>query len=218
MRAEARVPGGARDAAFYNAIGMTPEPSDAVPPAGPAAAPSHRGLGRVLTVLRDVIFAVLLAIVLIVFIYQPVRVEGVSMEPTLSDQERIFIDKFGIRFGIGSIVRGDTVVFHYDESKSYIKRVIGLPGDRVHIDAGRVFVNGKAIEEDYVPERSRDTISWPSADSHTDAVVPADMYFVLGDNRSQSSDSRAWGYVDRKSIYGKAVFVYWPPARIGRLR
>src|SRR5687767_3618725 len=81
--------------------------------------------------LRDLVFSVLIAIVLIVFIYQPVKVEGTSMMPTLTDQERIFINKFTYRFGLGSIGRGDTVVFWYpqDTSKSYIKRVIGVPGD-----------------------------------------------------------------------------------------
>ena len=108
--------------------------------------------------MRDLAFSVLIAVVLIVFIYQPVKVEGTSMMPALTDQERIFINKFTYRFGIGSIDRGDMVVFWYplDPSKSYIKRVIGLPGDRVEIDRGTVFVNGKRLDEDYVPEDYRD--------------------------------------------------------------
>src|SRR5947199_5318299 len=93
---------------------------------------------------RDLIFSVLIAVVLIVFIYQPVKVEGTSMMPTLTDQERIFINKFTYKFGLGNIERGDTVVFWYPEdnppTKSYIKRVIGLPGDHVRIEAGRVYV------------------------------------------------------------------------------
>jgi signal peptidase I len=168
--------------------------------------------------LRDLAFSVLLAVVLIVFIYQPVKVEGTSMEPSLADQERIFINKFTFRLGLGGIARGDTVVFHYDENKSYIKRVIGLPGDRVRIEAGKVFVNGQPLDEDYVPVEFRDAISWPAGGEARDEVVPPEMYFVLGDHRSQSSDSRSWGYVQRKSIYGKAVFIYWPPDKIGRLR
>jgi len=140
------------------------------------------------------------------------------MEPALSDQERIFINKFTYRFGLSKIDRGDTVVFHYDENRSYIKRVIAVPGDRVRINAGTVYVNDRPLEEDYVHPRYRDTISWPSGAEPRDQVVPPDMYFVLGDHRSQSSDSRSWGYVPRKSIYGKAVFVYWPPDKIGRLR
>src|SRR5690242_11530970 len=90
--------------------------------------------------LRDLAFSILIAVVLIVFIYQPVKVEGTSMMPALTDQERIFINKFNYRFGIGSIERGDMVVFWFpqDTSKSYIKRVIALPGDTVEIDNGDV--------------------------------------------------------------------------------
>jgi signal peptidase I len=165
---------------------------------------------------RDLAFSVLIAVVLIVFIYQPVKVEGTSMMPMLSDQERIFISKFTYRFGLGSIERGDTVVFWYpqDTSKSYIKRVIGLPGDRVRIEDGQVYVNGSALVEDYVPAENRDMSSWRDGAEQT---VPADRYFVLGDHRNSSSDSRSWGYVPRGNIYGKAVFVYWPLSQIGRL-
>ena len=163
--------------------------------------------------MRDLALSILIATVLIVFIYQPVKVEGTSMMPTLSDQERIFINKFNYRFGIGSIARGDMVVFWFplDTSKSYIKRVIGLPGDTVEIDNGVVIVNGKRLVEDYVPEDYRDRLSYPPV------TVRPDSYFVLGDHRSSSNDSRAWGTVDRKYIYGKAVFVYWPLDKMGRV-
>src|SRR5947199_3311228 len=89
---------------------------------------------------RDLIFSVLIAVVLIVFIYQPVKVEGTSMMPTLTDQERIFINKFTYRFGFGSVSRGDTVVFWYpqDTSKSYSKSVLGVPGDRISVEGGMV--------------------------------------------------------------------------------
>ena len=99
---------------------------------------------------RDLAFSVLIAVILIVFIYQPVKVEGTSMMPTLTDQERIFINKFTYHFGLGSIERGDMVVFWFplDPSKSYIKRVIGIPGDTVYIDAGQVYVNGHALTVD----------------------------------------------------------------------
>ncbi len=198
-------------------VGQSPE---SVPPLSPdqtGSRPARFGDGSALAWVRDLALSVLIAVVLIVFIYQPVKVEGTSMEPALTDQERIFINKFTYRFGLGAIERGDTVVFHYDESKSYIKRVIALPGDRVRINAGQVFVNDIPLKEDYVPGQYRDTISWPPGPHARDEVVPPDMYFVLGDHRSQSSDSRSWGYVPRRSIYGKAVFVYWPPDKIGRL-
>jgi signal peptidase I len=172
---------------------------------------------------RDLAFSVLIAVVLIVFIYQPVKVEGTSMEPALTNQERIFINKFTYWFGLGAIARGDTVVFKYpyDPQKSYIKRVIGLPGDRIRIVAGQVFVNGRALAEDYVPGGYRDTMSWPSTapgEVPDERVVPPKQYFVLGDHRSSSSDSRSWGWVPRDNIYGKAVFIYWPLDKIGRLR
>jgi signal peptidase I len=167
--------------------------------------------------MRDLAFSVLLAVVLIVFIYQPVKVEGTSMMPALTDQERIFINKFTYRFGLGNIARGDTVVFWYpqDPAKSYIKRVIGVPGDRVRIEGGEVYVNGALLSEDYVPPENRDHLSWHDGREET---VPSERYFVLGDHRNSSSDSRAWGFVPRESIYGKAVFVYWPLDKMGRVR
>lgn len=139
------------------------------------------------------------------------------MMPTLANQERIFINKFTYRFGLGNVERGDTVVFWYpqDTTKSYIKRVIGLPGDRIRIQDGEVYVDGRQLVEDYVPEEFRDYTSWHDGQEQT---VPAGRYFVLGDHRNQSSDSRMWGYVPRANIYGKAVFVYWPLDKIGRVR
>ncbi len=180
------------------------------------AKPLGSRVRNALSWLRDLAFSVLIAVVLIVFIYQPVKVEGTSMQPTLSDKERIFINKFTYRFGLGDIERGDTVVFWYDDTKSYIKRVIGLPGDRIRIDAGQVYVNDRALVEDYVEEDYRDQMSWPI--ERQDKLVPPDEYFVLGDHRSSSSDSRSWGFVHRDKIYGKAVFAYWPLDKLGRLR
>jgi signal peptidase I len=187
----------------------TPNPADAAP------SPTVRtGIWSALSWVRDLAFSVLIAVILIVFIYQPVKVEGTSMMPTLTDQERIFINKFTYHLGLGSIERGDMVVFWYPlaEDKSYIKRVIGLPGDTVYIDAGQVYVNGRPLTESYVPEDYRDRVSW---EEHR---IPPGEYFVLGDHRSSSSDSRTWGFVKREKIYGKAVFVYWPLKNIGRLR
>lgn len=187
----------------------TPEPAPS--PDTPA---KSAGLFNALSWIRDLFFSVLIAVILIVFIYQPVKVEGTSMMPALTDQERIFINKFNYQFGIGSIERGDMVVFWFphDQTKSYIKRVIGLPGDTVEIEQGQVNVNGKPLAEPYVPDDYRDRTSYPAR------VVPPDNYFVLGDHRSSSNDSRNWGFVERKYIYGKAVFVYWPLEKMGRLR
>jgi signal peptidase I len=189
-------------------------PPGAAPEADAVREPAHSGLWSALAWMRDLVFSVMIAVILIVFIYQPVKVEGTSMMPALADQERIFINKFTYRFGLGGIERGDTVVFWWppDPAKSYIKRVIGLPGDTVRIDAGQVIVNGLRLVEDYVPEEYRDRVSWGPE------RVPPNSYFVLGDHRMSSSDSRTWGFVNRKDIYGKAVFVYWPLDKMGRLR
>jgi signal peptidase I len=161
-----------------------------------------------------VAISVALAVILIVFIYQPVKVEGTSMMPGLTDQERIFVNKYQYKLGPNNIHRGDLVVFHYpkDPRESYIKRVVGLPGDAIQIMAGDVYVNSLKLDEPYVLDEYRDRDSMPLQ------VVPPDDYFVLGDHRNSSSDSRAWGFVDRPKIYGKAVLVYWPFAKIGPLR
>jgi signal peptidase I len=162
--------------------------------------------------LRDLLISAGISVLIITFLYQPVRVEGTSMLPRLEDHDRLFINKFV--YHIESIQRGDVVVFHYprDPEKSYIKRVIGLPGDRIWIDRGRVWVNGVPLYEGYVPERYRDTRSM------AEMVIPDDSYFMMGDHRSISSDSREFGPVERDLIYGKAVFVYWPARDAGVVR
>jgi signal peptidase I len=164
--------------------------------------------------LRDLALSLVVAAVVILFIYQPVQVEGTSMMPALVDQERVFISKLTYRLGIERIARGDTVVFWFpgDPTKSYIKRVIGVPGDRVRIEAGIVYVNGRRIDESYVTDDYRDR------QSLAERIITPDAYFVLGDHRSSSSDSRNWGLVPRASIYGKAVFVYWPLDKMGPVR
>jgi len=166
------------------------------------------------TWVRDLALSVLIALVVILFLYQPVKVEGTSMMPALEDQERVFINKFLYRLHLGAVERGDTVVFWFpgDPSKSYIKRVVGLPGDKVEVKEGRVVVNGRELEEPYVPLEYRDRMSVP------EVTVPAESYYVLGDHRSSSNDSRSWGPVPRAAIYGKAVFSYWPLDKVGLVR
>ncbi len=159
--------------------------------------------------LRDLLIATVASVLIITFLYQPVRVEGTSMLPRLEDRDRLFINKFV--YHISSVERGDVVVFHYprDPEKSYIKRVIALPGDTLRIDHGRVFVNGKLLREPYVPAEYRDNRSV------AEMTIPADSYYMMGDHRSISSDSRDFGPVDRSLIYGKAAFVYWPARDVG---
>jgi signal peptidase I len=187
-------------------------PSPSVPasaPPGPSTAHSLRTEIRVWT--RDLLIAIGLALVIIVFLYQPVKVEGTSMAPLLSDQERIFINKFVYRFE--PIQRRDVVVFWYplDRSKSFIKRVIGLPGEKVEIRQGIVYVNGRAIQEPYVPPQYEDLSDFGPI------RVPRDSYFVMGDHRISSNDSRVFGSVESRFIYGRAVFAYWPVDHFGSL-
>lgn len=187
-----------------------PSPVAHSEPASPAPPESIRHIvGRWM---RDILISLAFSIFFIIFLYQPVRVEGTSMMPTLEDHEFVFINKFVYR--LEPIQRGDVVVFRYprDTSKSYIKRIIGLPGDRVRIDDGVVHVNGRAMNEDYVPFKYGDFRSYP------ETVVPPHSYFVLGDHRNLSDDSRDFGPVDEALIFGKAVFGYWPMAKMGTLR
>jgi len=181
-------------------------------PRGANITPSRRAAPVLAVWARDLIISLAISAFIIIFLYQPVKVEGTSMMPSLDDQERIFVNKFVYRWE--PIEHGDIVVFRYprDPSKSYIKRVIGVAGDRIRIDAGQVFVNDAPIEEDYVPAMYADERSYP------ETVVPAFSYFMLGDHRSMSNDSRDFGPVKEGYIYGKAVFGYWPMEKLGRLR
>jgi len=183
------------------------------PPAPTAAQESSaRPLPVVAVWARDLLVSLAISAFIIIFLYQPVKVEGTSMMPGLEDQERIFVNKFVYRWE--PIQRGDIVVFRYprDTSKSYIKRVIGVAGDRIRIENGQVYVNGEALDEDYVPS------DYADARSYSEVVVPANSFFVLGDHRTMSNDSRDFGAVNERYIYGKAVFGYWPMEKLGRLR
>jgi signal peptidase I len=173
----------------------------------PAPRPSTIGLW-----LRDLLISAAASVVIITFLYQPVRVEGTSMLPRLEDRDRLFINKFV--YHVSAIERDDIVVFRYprDPEKSYIKRVIALPGDRIRIVRGQVWLNGRPLREPYVPAEYRDTRSMP------ELTIPDDCYFMMGDHRSISSDSREFGPVERDLVYGKAVFVYWPAKDAGVLR
>ena len=185
---------------------QNPEPSNVVAPeATPLLRRELRSWGR------DLVIALSLAVVIIIFFYQPVKVEGTSMTPLISDQERIFINKFVYRFE--PIERGDVVVFWYplDRTKSFIKRVVGLPEDRVEIRQGRVFVNGRRLLEPYVPPEFVDRGNLSPVE------VPKGEYFVMGDHRTSSNDSRIFGPVPRTFIYGKAVFAYWPVDHFGSI-
>jgi signal peptidase I len=185
-------------------------PSESAAAAG-RTVPLHTLRNEIRVWTRDLLIAIGLALVIIVFLYQPVKVEGTSMAPLLSDQERIFINKFVYRFE--PIQRGDVVVFWYplDHSKSFIKRVVGLPGESVEIRQGAVYVDGKIVPEPYVPAQYEDLSDFGPV------RVPKDSYFVMGDHRISSNDSRVFGPVASQFIYGRAVFAYWPVDHFGSL-
>ena len=161
--------------------------------------------------LLDLAVAVALAIFIVVFLYEPINVQGTSMAPGIANGERLFINKFVYHFE--RIHRGDVVVFWYplDPSKSFIKRVVGLPGESVQIRRGSVYVDGRKLAEPYILPRYQDENSYPPI------RVPKGDYYVLGDHRDDSNDSRMFGPVPRRYIYGKAVFAYWPMDRFGSI-
>ena len=154
---------------------------------------------------REIVETIALTLIIFLvirFAIQSYRVEGVSMQPGLHDNEYVLVNKIAYLFHAPE--RGDVIVFHFplDTSKDFIKRVIGLPGDTITVDSTSVRVDGVLLNEPYISERAN-----PQGQRWT---VPINSYFVMGDNRPASDDSRDWGYVPRDDIVGKAVIVYWP--------
>ena len=148
--------------------------------------------------------AAVYAILIVTFGFQVARVEGQSMAPTLADQDRLIVNKLAYR--IGEPRRGDIVMLYYplDPAKSFVKRVIAEEGDTVRIVEGRVYVNDIPLHDDYVPTEFRSHDDWGPQ------VIPDGYYFVMGDHRNNSSDSRHWGMVPKRYIIGKVQVRWWP--------
>ena len=171
----------------------------------------------VLELLQVVVFAISIFLFIYLLILQPHKIKGASMEPNFHDGEYLLTDKVSYR--LGSPTRGDVVVFKAppNYTDEFIKRIIGLPGESVRIEAGSVYVNDRLLEEKYLPEGVGVTAG-TYAQEGREVTVPADSYFVLGDNRGHSLDSRNIGPVERQYITGRAWFVYWPVSDVGTVK
>jgi signal peptidase I len=155
-------------------------------------------------VVRELFAPLLVVLFLVAFVVQAFKVEGNSMFPTLHDSERYFVDKLSYR--VGTIHRGDIVALRYplDPDKTFVKRVIGLPGEVVEVRRGQVMIGGRSLVESYIEPSER------GRESHAPLRIPPAHYYVLGDNRINSSDSRRWGFVPERYLVGKFLFRYWP--------
>lgn len=165
-------------------------------------------------VVIDILLAALISFFLINYVVSAFKIEGDSMRPQLHDQERVLISKLAVRKS-GSLRRFDLVVLYKPDEpeKSLIKRIIGMPGEVVEIRGGEVLVNDKPLKQPFA--EGGDAASSPS--DMKALLIPRGTYFVMGDNRAISFDSRLFGPVPQKYIYGKAFFRYWPPAALGAI-
>lgn len=170
--------------------------------------PSPEAKGDVRAFLKDIFETVVLSVVLFLVINvisARIRVESISMQPTLYDGNFVLVSRLSYR--LGDAQRGDVVVFKFPlnpDKEPYIKRVIGLPGEEVRIEGGKVYINGQPLRETYIKERPTYSGTWQ---------VPEGNLFVLGDNRNNSSDSHSWGFVPLENVIGKAQVIYWPPEK-----
>lgn len=169
-----------------------------------------------LDILQVLVFAVAIFLFVYLLILQPHKIKGDSMQPNYPDGEYLLTDKVSYRFGEPE--RGDIVVFEPPNSNGdeFIKRIIGLPGESVSISSGKFLINSSVLNEAYIDSSIR-TDGGAYLGENKQLIIPEDHYFVLGDNRSHSSDSRIWGFVPIDNITGKAWLIYWPPDNAGTI-
>ncbi|AFY35040.1 signal peptidase I [Calothrix sp. PCC 7507] len=188
---------------------MTPHNSDLKE--APASSKAWRGWQENLTL---VAIALVLAFLIRTFIAEPRFIPSDSMLPTLHTGDRLVVEKISYHFHPPAT--GDIIVFQppaelqrrgYPQDQAFIKRVIGEPGEVINVSNGKVYLNGQPLKEDYIAE--------PPNNPYPPVKVPEDEFFVMGDNRNDSNDSRYWGFLPRKHIIGRAAFRFWPLDRIG---
>lgn len=176
----------------------------------------------VLDIFETLVIALSIFLVVYLFLLQPHQVNGKSMVPNFENGDYLLTDKISYRFGKPE--RGDVVVFHAPPSANcppgtgcdFIKRVIAIPGETVEIKNNKIFVNSQPLEETYIPDNFPTNVG--DYTRNRSITMGLDEYFVVGDNRPYSSDSRAWGPIDKSLIVGKAFFRYWPPESMGVIK
>ncbi len=165
--------------------------------------PRSRAKSALREAIETILVTLLIYFLVRTFLFENYRVVGNSMDPTLKNQQLLVVNKLDYR--LRDPQRGDIIVFHdpHDTSRKLIKRVIGLPGELLEIKTGQVFINDQLLSEPYIKS--------PSTSTRLPAPIPNGQYFVMGDNRGNSSDSRSWGTLPQEEIVGKAWLTYWPP-------
>ena len=200
----------------YGVLPSDPDRLREFPPAGPAftqSVPATTGAPGTTMVrvgeelfawFKTLVSAAVYATIIVTFGFQVARVEGMSMAPTLQDQDRLIVNKLAYRIGDPKV--GDIVMLYYPlkPEKSFVKRIIAEEGDQVRIVGGRVFRNDVPLDDSFVPQEYRSYDDWGPQ------VIPEGYYFVMGDHRNNSSDSRHWGFVPKKYIIGKVQLRWWP--------
>lgn len=173
--------------------------------------PARKVYSLFLDLVETIVIAGAIFVVVYAFLARPFQVSGQSMFPTFKNNEYVLTNIIGIKFG--KISRGDVIVFKspVDKEKDYIKRVIGLPDDVVALKNGKVYVNNTQLDESAYLSPDYKTGGETFLSDGSEVTVPEGAYFVMGDNRDFSSDSREWGFVTTDKIIGKSAVVYWPP-------
>ncbi len=167
---------------------------------------------------HSIVVALILTLIIRTFVVQAFKIPSGSMRPTLLEGDKLFVNKYVYRFEAPK--RGDIIVFRYpnDPKKDFIKRLVGFGGEAVEIRDGKIYIDGKVLDDPASFGKfvyyNHDPYGGPGESTH----IPADTYYVLGDNSANSTDSRFWGFVPKKNVLGKAVFRWWPPKRIGQVK